>query len=141
MGILSQTLTPALAIGFVATTGLAGTGVADLALSQELIRREIISRADLSGNARLEVIMSTLEVHPGAVIPRHFHHGDEHLFVIESGAIETLDGSPVNLATGSAMHFARGEVHGGLRFTGDRPVRVLTVHIVDKDKPLTNAAE
>jgi len=43
---------------------------------------------------------------------------------------------PVPLATGSTAQFLRDAKHAGFRIVGDSPVKLFTVHVVDKGKPL-----
>ena len=52
------------------------------------LKRTELRRVDLTGTQGTEVITSILEAAPGAGIPRHTHHGDEFLYVLEGGTIE-----------------------------------------------------
>ncbi len=106
----------------------------------EIVRTEV-SRADLSGTENTEVIVAKLEMFPGASIPKHFHHGDEHVVVIEGGSVTLTDGKVIEFATGSALHFPAREVHGGFTASGDGPLIVYTMHIVEKGKPLMDLVE
>ena len=40
------------------------------------------------------------------------------------------------LATGAPLMNARGVMHGGFKVLSDTPIKLVTVHIVDKNKPL-----
>lgn len=100
------------------------------------LKRTELRRADLTGTEGTEVITSTLEAAPGAGIPRHIHHGDEFLYVLEGGTIEVPGKAPMHLKTGDTLHFPRGLAHGGFTVVGDKPLKALTVHVVDKGKPL-----
>jgi quercetin dioxygenase-like cupin family protein len=104
------------------------------------IEREELFRAELASCAGTEVIVARLQIEPGAVVPRHSHNGDEHLAVIQGGPMAMPDGKTIDLPTGAALDFARGVEHGGLTATGDAPMVLYTVHIVDKDAPLNVAA-
>jgi hypothetical protein len=75
-------------------TGLAAVAVAawaGLAQAQEIKRTEI-KRSDLTGT-NMEVIMTVLEAPPGAVLPKHFHYGEEAFYVLE-GAMTEIPGQP-----------------------------------------------
>ena len=106
----------------------------------ELVRTEL-SRTDLSGSATMEVIVARLEMFPGASIPRHFHHGDEHIVVVQGGPATLASGNVIEFTTGAALHFPAGEVHGGFTASGEVPLIVYTMHIVEKGKPLMNLVE
>lgn len=99
------------------------------------LERTELRRADLTGAEGTEVITSILEAQPGAGIPRHTHHGDEFLYVLEGGSIQVPGKPPMHLKAGETLHFPRGLAHGGFTVVGDKPLKALTVHIVDKGKP------
>jgi quercetin dioxygenase-like cupin family protein len=103
--------------------------------AQEIKRTEV-KRADLTGT-NMEVIVGIVELPPGASVPLHTHPGEEALYVIEGGTGHGLDGKDVTLATGSANINVRDVPHAGFKVTSDKPLKLLTVHIVDKGKPMT----
>ena len=105
-------------------------------LAQDGVTRTEIKRSDLTGTEGTEVIMATIEARPGAKMPRHIHHGDEFLYVIEGGTVQPPGKDPITFKSGQAIHFPRGVAHGGFTVIGDTPIRALTVHVVDKGKPL-----
>ncbi|MDT9702393.1 cupin domain-containing protein, partial [Streptomyces sp. P17] len=76
------------------------------------------------------------EIKPGETLPRHIHHGEEAAYVLEGGTIETPDGKQVPFPTGRTIINKRDVPHGGFKVVGDKSVKLLTVHIVDKGKPL-----
>lgn len=98
--------------------------------------RTELRRSELAGTGNTEVIMSELVLPPGASVPRHFHHGEEYLYVIGGGTVETPEGKVITFEPGQTLHFKREEVHGGFTATGSSVLKVVTVHIVDKDEPL-----
>ncbi|MDZ7839809.1 MAG: cupin domain-containing protein [Gammaproteobacteria bacterium] len=104
--------------------------------AQDGAGRTELSRLNLAGAENTEVIMAELELPPGASVPRHFHHGEEYLYVVQGGTVETRDGEVVTFEPGQSLHFKREEVHGGFTATGSSVLKVVTVHIVDKNKPL-----
>jgi len=106
------------------------------ASAEGLIKRTILTQADLAGVDGMEVITGHYVVQPGGHFPLHTHHGDEHVIVSRGGTVMTADGQEIMLETGVGLSFARGVVHGGLTITGDTPLEIYTVHIVDKGKPL-----
>jgi quercetin dioxygenase-like cupin family protein len=106
------------------------------AVSYDLPRRQELKRADLSGAPGMEVITSVTEYHPGEVIPRHLHHGLETGYVLQGSTIQMPGQAPTRLETGSAIMNLRDVPHAGFKVIGPEPLKLLTVHIVDKDKPL-----
>ena len=109
--------------------------------AQGAINRVELRKADLTGVSGTEVIMATLEVPPGATVPRHFHHGDEFLYVLEGGSFQAPGQDPVTFNPGASLHFPREVPHGGFTVIGDKTIKVLTLHIVDKGKPLVEAVK
>jgi len=109
--------------------------------AQDAMTRTEIKRSDLAGTENTQVIMATLEARPGAKLPRHIHHGDEFLYVIEGGTVEVPGKDPIAFKAGQAIHFPRGMPHGGFTVIGDKPLKALTVHVVDKDKPLVELVD
>lgn len=97
-------------------------------------RREL-KRADLTGT-NMEVITSISEIKPGGTSMLHIHHGEESFYVLEGGTIELPNGKQVPFPTGIAAVNVRDVPHGAFKVVGDKTVKLLTVHIVDKGKPL-----
>jgi quercetin dioxygenase-like cupin family protein len=128
----------ALALCFAA--GLLG-GHPELALAQDGMERTELKRADLTGADGMEVVQAILVVQPGTPIPRHIHHGDEISYVLEGATLELPDGKAIDLKTGTSIHFPRDTPHGGFKVVGDAPLKLLTVHVVDKGKPFSEASD
>lgn len=120
------------AAALVAITALAATP----SFAEPEMKRQVLSRADLTGKDGTEVIMTLLEAPPGAVLPRHTHHGDEFLYVLSGGKVQPPGKEPIALPTGASQHFPRDVPHGGFTVAGEDTIKVLTVHIVDKGRPL-----
>jgi len=127
---------------FVALLALAGVVLTQFpAAAQDGVTRTELNRADLTRSTDLEVIVSRLEIAPGARIPLHTHPGDEHLVVVEGGEMTAPNGQAVNFTQGMTVHFPEGQVHGGMTNTGDAPVVVFTTHVLEKGKPFMTLAE
>ncbi|MEQ8357600.1 MAG: cupin domain-containing protein [Kiloniellaceae bacterium] len=104
--------------------------------AQGQVDRVELHKGDLTGTSGTEVIMATLELQPGATVPRHFHNGDEFLYVLEGGSFQAPGQDPAAFTAGVALQFPREAPHGGFTVVGDKNLKVLTVHVVDKGKPL-----
>src|SRR6516162_7000703 len=117
---------------------VAAAALAGLAQAQDSPNRKEMKRADLTG-LQMEVILSTAEYKPGDMIPRHIHHGEEAFHVLEGATVEAPDGKQIELKTGSGSINLRDVPHAGFKVVGDRPLKIVTVHIVDKGAPLYDA--
>jgi quercetin dioxygenase-like cupin family protein len=96
-----------------------------------------LKRADLSApGANMEVVLSVTEYQPGDFIARHIHHGEEAFYVIQGATGETPDGKQIELKTGTGSINMRDMPHAGFKVVGNTPLKIVTVHIVDKGKPL-----
>lgn len=111
-----------------------------LAYAQDLEpkNRKELKRTDLTGT-NMEVVLSTTEYQPGDVIARHIHHGVEAFYVIQGATVETPDGKQIQLKTGTGSINLREVPHAGFKVVGDTALKLVTVHVVDKGKPLYDA--
>lgn len=98
-------------------------------------------RADLSGAPGMEVITSLSEYKPSEGIELHHHHGIEALYVVQGGTIQRAGQAPMPFPGGVAGMNLRDVKHGGFKVVGDTSVKLFTVHIVDKGKPLYDASK
>ena len=105
------------------------------AQAQDLASRKELKRSDLTGT-NMEVIVSISETKPGETLARHIHNGEEAFYVLEGATAELPDGKQISVATGATGINAREVAHAGFKIVGDKALKLLTVHIVDKGKPL-----
>jgi quercetin dioxygenase-like cupin family protein len=108
--------------------------LASTALAQT--NRTELKRGDLTGTDK-EIIISVLEVPPGSSIDRHTHPGEEAVYVLEGATLQFPDGKEVVRPAGQAGINVRDIPHAGYKVVGDKTLKLLTVHIVDKGKPVT----
>jgi len=94
------------------------------------------ARTDLSVTPEMEVIGSLIEIPPGGSGKLHIHHGVELYHVLQGAPIEVPGLGATELVTGATAFNLRDVPHGAFTVRGDTPLRLLTVHIVDKGKPL-----
>jgi len=102
----------------------------------DLPQRQELKRADLTTSADMEVITSIDEVRTGESIPRHTHHGIETGYVLQGSMVQFPGQAPTMMETGSSFMNQRDVPHAGFTVVGDQPLKLLTVHVVDKGKPL-----
>jgi hypothetical protein len=93
-------------------------------------------RADLSGAPGMEVIASVGEYKPGENIELHFHHGIEAAYVVQGAMVQVPGKESSSLPTGTTLMNLREIKHGGFKVVGDTPLKLFTVHVVDKGMPL-----
>jgi len=103
--------------------------------AQDSTGRKELGRADLSGAPGMEVVLSLIEYKPGEELPAHFHHGVEVAYVLEGGMVEVPGKPAFAIPTGAPIVNLRDVPHG-FKVAGDKTIKLFTVHIVDKGKPL-----
>jgi quercetin dioxygenase-like cupin family protein len=104
------------------------------------LRRTDLQRHDLSVPGR-EVIQNRVDVDPHAPAVRHWHPGEEIIYVLEGTLEYEIDGRPpVTVTAGAAMMAPAEPVHA-VRNAGDGNAAELATCIVEKGKPLLNLAE
>jgi hypothetical protein len=114
-------------------------GVATTLVAQTLTdspQRVEQKRADLSGAPGMEVIASIGEYKNGESIDLHVHHGIEVAYVVQGASVQVPGQAPMMLPTGASLLNLRDVKHGGFKVVGDTPLKLYTVHVVDKGKPL-----
>jgi quercetin dioxygenase-like cupin family protein len=107
---------------------------ASAATAQEVKRTEL-QRHDLTGT-NMEMIISIVEAPPGATLPKHFHNGEEAFYVLDGATVEMPGQQPTARAAGSSGINVREVPHAGYKVVGDKPLKLLTVHVIDKGKPM-----
>ena len=105
------------------------------AWAQDSTTRKELRRVDLSGAPGMEVVLSLCEYKPGDVLPAHVHHGVEAGYVLEGGMVEVPGKQTFAIPTGAPIMNLRDVPHG-FNVIGDKTIKLVTVHIVDKGKPL-----
>ena len=93
-------------------------------------------RTELSGAPGMEVIASIAEYKPGDSIELHFHHGVEAAYVVQGASVQVPGKDPMALPVGATLLNLRDVKHGGFKVVGDSSLKLFTVHVVDKGKPL-----
>jgi len=120
----------ACALGAMALLSIAATDSSDLSGRTEL------KRAELSAAPAMVVVSSIIEIRTGQEIARHLHHGIETGYVVQGSLVQYPGKEPTLLETGTVIMTARDVPHAGFKVVGREPLKLFTVHIVDKDKPL-----
>ena len=121
------------------TLGLAA-GLTAQTLTDAPQRKEQ-NRTDLTGAQGMEVIASIVEIKPGESSNLHLHHGVEAFYVLQGALVQSPGKDPVSLPTGVTSLNLRDVVHGKFKVVGDTSLKMFTVHVVDKGKPLYDYQE
>jgi len=77
-----------------------------------------------------------VEFKPGETARLHFHHGVEAAYVIQGTKVQPPGKEPSELPTGTTILNLREAKHGAFTIVGETSLKVFTVHVVDKGKPL-----
>jgi quercetin dioxygenase-like cupin family protein len=116
---------------------IAGSGLAlQAARSQQPgIKRIDLQRHDLSVPGR-EVVQARVELDPGVAFGKHWHPGEEIIYVLE-GSLEyqVEDKPPVTLKAGDVFFIPAGTIHAAKNVGSGRGVELAT-YVVEKGKPL-----
>jgi quercetin dioxygenase-like cupin family protein len=119
-------------LGIVGTIGLSAQQVGHLVGGSG----HVLLRTDLTGEAGKEVYMTLFEPSSGARFGPHTHPGDEFSYILDGTVRLDVAGAESKvLHPGDTFHVERDKVHGG-QVISDTPAKILSVHVVDKGKPL-----
>ena len=82
-----------------------------------------------------ELVVGDLVMPAGGAIPRHYHHGEEFLYVIGGSTVVSRPGVPdVTLSPGEGVRIAPGTVHWGT--AGPDGVRAVSSWVATEGQPL-----
>jgi quercetin dioxygenase-like cupin family protein len=98
-------------------------------------RRTQLQRHDLGVPGR-EVIQVRVELDPGVVFGKHWHPGEEIVYVLEGSLEYQVEGKrPVTLKAGDVLFIPARTIHAA-KNVGRGNGAELATYIVDKGKPL-----
>jgi quercetin dioxygenase-like cupin family protein len=105
-------------------------------------QRSVLSKTDLAGIEGREAVVLTVEGAPGLVGEKHYHPGDEFIYVLAGALIIEVEGKePVTLKAGEAFHIPAKAVHRGKNTSPRAPFKVLTFGAFEKGQPDTTPAQ
>ena len=103
-------------------------------------RRTDLQRHDLSAPGR-EVIQTRVELDPGVTSPKHWHPGEEIIYVLEGSLEYQVEGKPpVPLKAGDLLFIPAGTIHEA-KNVGSSNGAELATYVVEKGKPLVVVVE
>ncbi len=91
-------------------------------------------RADLAGTENLEIVVSRVKVPAGVELPRHYHPGEEFVFVVSGTVTLKLQGKPdQDFSAGAAGVVPLREVHGAVAKTA---IDLVVFRVHEKGQPV-----
>jgi quercetin dioxygenase-like cupin family protein len=103
-------------------------------------RRIDLQRHDLSAPGR-EVIQARVEIDPGVTAAKHWHPGEEIIYVLEGLLEYQVEGKPpVTLKAGDVLFIPAGTIHAA-KNVGSGNGAELATYVVEKGKPLVEVVE
>jgi len=125
----------------VAALSLAGLAYAQQApLQPSPIKRTPLGKADVPGS-NYEVVFGITELVGGFKSGRHSHPGIVLAYVAEGEFWYLVDGQPEKIyKVGESFQVSHGAIHNEAA-VGGKPVKVMSVFIVEKGKPMVQPAE
>jgi quercetin dioxygenase-like cupin family protein len=85
-------------------------------------------------------VTAIAEIPAGGASGRHSHPGIETGYVLDGELELAFDGKPsLKVKAGESYQIPAGEIHDA-KASGDKPLKVLAIYIVDKTKPLATPA-
>ena len=104
------------------------------------IRRTDLQRHDLGVPGR-EVVQVRVEIDPGAAFGRHWHPGEEIVYVLEGSLEYQVEGKPaITLEAGDVLFIPARAIHAA-KNVGTGNGAELATYIVEKGKPLVVMVE
>ena len=119
----------------MAALGASAVALYGAPLQQTGIRRTDLQQHDLDAPGR-EVIQARVELDPGVTSPRHWHPGEEIIYMLEGSLEYQIEGKQwVALKAGDVLFIPARTVHAA-RNVGSTPGSELATYVVQKGKPL-----
>jgi quercetin dioxygenase-like cupin family protein len=85
-------------------------------------------------------VTAIAEIPAGGAAGRHTHPGVETGYVLEGEGDLIIDGqSTKHLKPGDSWAIPAGTIHDA-KVSGDKPLKIMAIYIVEKDKPLATPA-
>ena len=110
------------------------------AAAAEAVSVENLLRTELQVAEGVEVIVSVIEIGPGFTLPKHYHPGEEFVYVLEGSAVLWQQGKPdVTLGAGEIYRIPLAQVHTAM--TGASSAKAIVFRVHQKGEPERIPAE
>lgn len=101
-------------------------------------QRTVLSKTDLAAAPGMEAIVLTVDGGPGLVGKKHYHPGDEFIYVTEGSlTLDVAGKGKVTLKKGETLHIPGKVVHQAINPSPSTPFKVVTFGVFEKGKPDT----
>jgi quercetin dioxygenase-like cupin family protein len=138
--IMSKSLLPSLALALAVGAAHGQEtpkGASKVTVSPGQVRT-ILSKSDLDGCLGKEAVVLTVDGKPALVGKKHYHPGDEFIYVIDGSLTLEVEGkSPVTLKAGETIHIPARVVHQAKNTSPTSAFKVVTFGVFEKGKPDT----
>ncbi|TMH14696.1 MAG: cupin domain-containing protein [Betaproteobacteria bacterium] len=119
-----------IAVGVLGATYVAAQGAAQVTRT-ELLRKPV------SGVEGKEVVVFVADLPPGAVAGRHFHPGDEAIYMLQGALLfEPEGGQPFELKAGQIAFNPAKHIHKATNASSSEAAKVLNCMLAEKGQPL-----
>ena len=131
----------------VTVLSIDGISVAGQAFAQESVKRTVVLKQPLEADPTKEVTVFAFELAPGARTGKHYHPGQEFIYVLDGeGTIEAAGKPPVDLKPGVGVYFQSDPakptyVHEAVNLSPSKPLKLVTTLITEKGQPLAIPAK
>lgn len=116
--------------------GVVGATYVGAQSAPQITRTEIL-RKPMSGLESKEVVVFTADVPPGGVADRHYHPGDEAIYMLQGSLVFTPDHEqPFELKAGEVTFNPAKHIHQAKNMSTSEPAKVLNCMIAEKGQPL-----
>jgi quercetin dioxygenase-like cupin family protein len=106
-------------------------------LAQQDITRTPLGTTDFPKG--YQIVMGISTIPPNTCSERHTHPGIESAYILEGGVLLKIDGLPEkDIKIGDAVQISAGAPHSGCAKA--EGVKILTIHSIEKGKPLASPA-
>lgn len=101
-------------------------------------QRTVLSKTDLAVAPGMEAIVLTVDGAPGLVGKKHYHPGDEFIYLAEGTLTLDIAGQgKVTLRKGETLHIPGRVAHQAVNPSQDTPFKAVTFGIFEKGQPDT----
>jgi quercetin dioxygenase-like cupin family protein len=102
------------------------------------IKRTPLQKVDFPSGYNIITVIA--EIPAGGSAGRHTHPGVDTGYVLEGEGVFVMDGAPDKpIKAGDSYAVPAGVIHD-VKVTGDKPLKVMAVYVVEKDKPVATPA-
>jgi len=104
--------------------------------------RTILTRADLDGCMGKQAVVLTVDGKPALVGKKHYHPGDEFLYLAEGTlTLDVAGRGKVTLKKGETIHIPGKVVHQAINPDSKKPFKVVTFGVFEKGQPDTTVVD